>query len=221
MMYNANLDTRAYNMVGKHKWLSWAIELQSIAQNGLTFSKDSFDLQRFKRLQDISAEIMSYQSFEDFEKIRNLLATEQHYLTPKIDVRVSIIQDNNKILLVKEVSDGKWTLPGGWADVNESPSECAIKEVFEETGYKVKLTKLYAFIDKQKRCYPPQIPHAYKCFFLAEIVDGKPTPSIETSEIRFFHKDELPELSLNRVMPEQIELAFKHYSQHELPTEFD
>lgn len=207
-------------MSDQYKWLHWANELHSISQSGLTYSKDKFDLQRFKRLQEISAEILSQQSFEAFEKIRDLLAGEQHYLTPKLDVRTAIIQED-QILLVQEVSDGKWTMPGGFADVNESPSESAKKEVFEETGYIVEIVKLYALIDKQKRNYPPQIPHAHKCLFIGKIIGGKAQTSIETSAIQFFDQDKLPQLSMHRIMPAEIELAFKHYNQLELPTCFD
>ncbi len=207
-------------MNDKIKWLSWAKELQSIAQCGLTYSTNAFDLDRFKRIQELSAEILSYQSFESFEKIHNLLSQEEHYLTPKLDVRTAIIQ-SEKILLVRERMDGKWSLPGGWADVGETPSESAQKEVREETGYNVEIIKLFAFIDKQKREYPPQIPHTYKCFFLGKIIDGQPEINIEISEIEFFHKNKLPPLSLDRVMPAEIELAFTHHQQLELPTEYD
>ena len=203
-----------------HQWLQWANELQSIGQSGLTYSENPFDLQRFRRVLEISAEILSHQSFESFEKIRDLLSQEEHYLTPKLDVRTAIIQDN-KILLVQEVSDGKWTMPGGYADVNESPAESAKKEVFEETGYVVDIIKLYAFVDKQKRNYPPQIPHTHKCFFIGKIMGGEPRTSIETTAVQFFDKDNLPELSQHRVMAPEIELAFTHYHQLDLPTSFD
>lgn len=204
----------------KHKWLHWAMELQAISQSGLTYSKNEFDLQRFARLQEIAAEMIAQQSFESFEKVRGLFAEEQYYLTPKLDVRTAVIQDN-KILMVQEISDGKWTLPGGYADVNESPSESAKKEVFEETGYRVEIIKLYALVDKQKRNYPPQLPHTHKCLFIGKIIGGEATTSIETSAVQFFEKDKLPELSLHRIIPADIDLAFKHYSQLELSTYFD
>lgn len=204
----------------KYQWLQWAKELQAIAQIGLTYSPGEFDQIRYKRLQEISAEIIAHQSFESFEKIKTLFAQEKYYLTPKLDVRTAIIQDN-KILLVREVSDGKWTMPGGFADVNESPSESAKKEVLEETGFVVEIEKLYAFIDKQKRNYPPQIPHTYKCFFLGKIVGGKASTSVETSEVAFFAPDNLPELSAHRMQEAEIALAFAHYQQADLPTAFD
>ena len=207
-------------MTNPHKWLQWANEIHAIGQNGLTFSQGDFDRQRYQRLQEISAEILSHQSFESFEKIHQLLVAEKYYLTPKLDVRTAVIHQN-QILLVRERSDGKWTLPGGWADVNESPSESAKKEVLEETGYHVEILKLYALVDKQKRNYPPQIPHTHKCFFLGKLIGGAPQTSIETSEVKFFDRTNLPELSFHRTMPAEIELAFVHHGKQELPTSFD
>ncbi|MGE3317941.1 MAG: NUDIX hydrolase [Candidatus Berkiella sp.] len=205
----------------KEQWLRWASELQSISQAGLTFAKDPFDRQRYQRLQTMAAEMIAFQSFEAFEKVQQLFFTEDHYLTPKLDVRVAVIKDGNQILMVKEISDGKWSLPGGWADVNESPAMCAAKEVLEETGLEVRVTKLYAFLDKLKHSHPPQLPHAYKAFFLADITGGELSTSIETTQVQFFHQDQLPTLSVHRVVPEQIQLAFKHYHQMDLPTAFD
>lgn len=205
----------------KQQWLHWASELQAIAQAGLTYCKEPFDLQRYQRIQVLAAEMIAYQSFEDFEKVQKLFLSEDHYLTPKLDVRAAIIKDNHYILLVKEMTDGKWSLPGGWADVNETPSQSAKKEVLEETGLTVKVTKLYALFDKLKHAHPPQLPHSYKAFFLAEIVSGQLKTSIETSEVKFFHQDELPELSLHRIVPSQIALAFAHFKDPTLPTVFD
>lgn len=207
-------------MQNTKQWIQWAEEILAIAQAGLTYTKDDFDRERFVRLKQMSAEILAFGSNESFETIVEIINKEQYYLTPKLDIRVACIQDG-KILLVQEKQDGKWTLPGGWADVNESPSECAIKEVKEETGYIVKITKLYGLIDKLKRSFPPQIPHAYKCLFLADIVGGQPTTSIETTGCDFFTLDNIPELSLHRIMLAQIELAFLHHGNRDLPTEFD
>lgn len=203
------------------QWLQWASEIQSIAQAGLTFAKEPFDLQRYQRLQTLAAEMIAFQSFEQFEKVQQLFLSEDHYLTPKLDVRIAVIKEGNQILLVKEITDGKWSLPGGWADVNESPTESAAKEVQEETGLTVKITKLFALLDKLKHEHPPQLPHSYKAFFLAEILSGELATSLETTQVQFFHKDKLPELSIHRVVPSQIALAFKHYHHRELPTDFD
>jgi ADP-ribose pyrophosphatase YjhB (NUDIX family) len=205
----------------KHQWLQWAREIQSISQAGLTFAKDPFDLQRYQRLQTLAAEMIAYQSYEAFEKVQQFFLAEDNYLTPKLDVRIAVIKEGNQILLVKELGDGKWSMPGGWADVNESPAENAVKEVFEETGLHVKITKLFALVDKLKHSHPPHLPHAYKAFFLADVTGGELTTSIETTEVQFFPKDQLPELSVHRVVSSQIELAFTHYHNRDLPTEFD
>lgn len=205
----------------KHQWLEWASEIQSISQAGLTFAKDPFDLQRYQRLQTLAAQMIAYQSFESFEKVQQLFLAEDHYLTPKLDVRIAVIKEGNQILLVKEIGDGKWSMPGGWADVNESPAENAVKEVFEETGLHVKVTKLFALFDKLKHSHPVQLPHSYKAFFLADITGGELTTSIETTQVQFFHQDDLPELSIHRVVPSQIALAFTHYHNPDLPTAFD
>lgn len=135
---------------------------------------------------------------------------EQGYATPKVDVRGAIIQDN-EILLVREKSDGLWTLPGGWADVNESPAYSMQKEIQEEAGVEAKVTKLIALYDKLKHEHPPQWPHTYKCFFLCDITSGVPKPGLETSEVAFFKEDALPPLSVNRVTEAQILRCFAHY----------
>ncbi len=205
----------------KYQWLHWASELQSLAQAGLTYSSNAFDLQRFQKIQAIAAEMSAYQSCGDFEKVQALFAAENHYLTPKLDVRIAIINDQQQILLVKEITDGKWSLPGGWADVNESPAESAAKEVYEETGYVVKICKLFALLDKLKHPHPPQLPHAYKAFFLAEIIGGEMKTSIETTAVGFFDLNNLPPLSVHRVVPEQIALALTHFQNRTLPTVFD
>jgi len=205
----------------KQQWLQWASEIQAISQAGLTYSQEPFDLQRYQRLQTLAAEMIAYQSFESFEKVQQLFLSENHYLTPKLDVRVAVIKDGNQILLVKEITDGKWSLPGGWADVNESPAQSAAKEVLEETGLTVNITKLFALFDKLKHPHPPELPHSYKAFFLADVTGGEITTSIETTQVRFFHQDQLPTLSLHRVVPSQIALAFTHFHQRDLPTVFD
>lgn len=209
-----------HNMTNKHKWKYWAEELLSIARAGLTYSKDPFDVERFKRIHEMSAEILAHGSDQSFEKIMDILNQEEYYLTPKIDVRVACIV-NNQILLVQEHKDQKWSLPGGWADINLSPSENAIKEVKEETGFDVKITKLYGFIDKHKHNYPPQIPHAYKCLFLGNIIGGTLSTSLETTAVQFFDPDKLPPLSLHRIMPEQIALAYEYHKNPNLETTYD
>ncbi|WP_193196040.1 NUDIX hydrolase [Nostoc sp. MG11] len=202
------------------KWLEWAQKLQAIAQNGLTYSEGVFDIERYKQLRAIATEIMATYSNVEHNYVLDLFAREVGYATPKVDVRGAIFQDNT-ILLVKERSDGCWTLPGGWADVGESPSEVVVKEVFEESGYQTRAIKLLAVYDRDKQGHPPFPFYVYKLFFHCEIIGGSPSPSIETEEVGFFPEDALPELSIGRVTPAQINRIFQHYRQPDLPTDFD
>src|SRR3989338_6568191 len=174
-------------------WLKWISEMQAIAQNGLTFANNEFDKQRYERLTTIAAEFTTNYTELSSEKIQNMFALETGYATPKLDVRAFILKED-KLLLAKERSDGFWTLPGGWADVNESPSEAVIRETKEETGYDVSTIKLLALWDKLKHDHPPQWPHAYKCFFHCEIISGAPMINIEISELDFFDINNLPSL---------------------------
>ncbi len=202
------------------KWLKWASELQAIAQNGLTYSKDIFDLQRFQAVSAISAEMMAEHTQTSYPLITNLFAKESGYATPKLDGRGVVFKDN-KILLVKERADDLWSLPGGWIDINESPSAAVVREIREESGFETKAIKLLALLDKQKHDHPPEWPHAYKCFFLCELIGGEAQPSEETSAVEFFDKQALPELSINRVTKAQILRFFEHYLHWEWPTDFD
>ncbi len=202
------------------KLVEIANSLFAIAQNGLLFTKDVFDKERYLQIQKIAASILAEKSSFSFDKIIELFNGEKGYATPKLDVRGAVFNDN-KILLVKERSDELWTLPGGWVDVNESPSEAVCKEIYEESGFKTKAIKLMALFDKNKHAHPIQLPHIYKVFFICELVGGEKRPSIETSEIEFFEKDKLPDLSLSRVTKSQIDRAFEHKQNMELPTDFD
>ena len=203
------------------KWLEWARELQAIAQNGLTFCHNPFDEERYNEVRRIAAEIMSSHSKVDSELILNLFAQEKGYATPKIDVRGVVFRDN-KILLVKEIIDGGWTLPGGWADPNETPSESVEREVFEESGFKVKATKLLALYDRDKQGHHPPLPfHVYKAFFLCEIIGGSETLSKETDGVGFYIQDELPNLSASRVTPNQLKNFFVQFNGGIWHTEFD
>lgn len=202
------------------QWKKWLRELQSIAQIGRTYCKDYFCQERYDRLNDIAAEIAEKYSEQDFKVIKNFFLKEVGYATPKIDVRAVVFQ-HGKILMVQELEDGLWSLPGGWAEVNSSPTESVVREVFEETGYRVEATKLLAFYDKHKHDHPPQWPHAYKAFYLCELKGGKATPSYETPKINFFSEDALPELSTNRITKKQIHRMFEHARHPEWTTDFD
>ena len=187
-----------------HKQIAeWVTEIQAIAQSGLAYSNNEFDRQRYEALTALASQMMSELSDISFEKIHSLFIAEKGYATPKLDVRAFIVKDE-RLLMVKEVSDGLWTLPGGWADVNESPSEAITREVKEETGFDISIDRLLALWDKHKHDHPPQWPHAYKCFFSGKILSGQPTINIEVSDIDFFDVNTLPPLSVNRVTKSQI-----------------
>lgn len=202
-------------------WLKWAKQLAALAQVGLTYSKITYDIERYGQIRDIAAEMMA-QGF-DMEKksIMGLLEREQGYATPKVDVRGAAFRDG-KILLVKEATDGGWTLPGGWADPNQSASEAVAREVFEESGFEVRVRKLAAVYDRSKHPHLPLAPfHVYKLFFLCEITGGTATESHETTGVDFFAPDNIPSLSVDRTLPFQIQRMFDHRREPSLPTDFD
>lgn len=194
-------------MQTKYKWLEIAQNLQSIAQAGLTYTKDKYDVDRFEQIMQMSKDILSDFSDINMEKLDELFKLEKGYLTPKVDVRAVIFRDQ-KILLVKETSDGKWALPGGWADVGLTASEVVVKEVQEESGLEAKTVKLLAVFDKKCHPHPPEIYYVYKLFFLCEEIGGTLKIGMETSALGFFGSDELPELSTDRNTLSQIERMF-------------
>jgi len=202
------------------KWLEWARTLQAIAQNGLTYTKDPFDIERYESVRQIAAEIIASHSDSDLGYIRDLLKGEAGHTTPKVDVRGAVFRDG-AILLVRERHDGLWTLPGGWADVNESPSEAVVREVYEESGYRTRAVKLLALYDRRKHAHTPHQYHIYKIFFQCEVTGGSPSESAETDGVAFFRQDEIPELSISRVTPAQIGRLFEHYRHPDWPTDFD
>jgi ADP-ribose pyrophosphatase YjhB (NUDIX family) len=204
----------------EQKWLEWAKEMQSIAQAGLTYSRDVYDLERFEQLRNLSIEIIASHTDLDIKVIKNLFANDTGYQTPKVDIRAVVFKEN-KILMVKENTDGGWSLPGGWGDVGFTPAEVAVKEVSEEAGFEVKAVKLIGVLDKKCHPHPPSLHHVYKIFILCEIVGGEAKKGIETSEVDFFSEENLPPLSIARNTKSQIELAFKYLYNPDEPAYFD
>jgi ADP-ribose pyrophosphatase YjhB (NUDIX family) len=202
------------------KWLFWAKELQSIAQAGLAYSKDEFDIERFEQIRNISLEILAEQSNMDKTIIKELFASETGYPTPKVDIRAAVYRDD-KLLMVKENSDNKWALPGGWADIGLSASEVAVKEVREEAGYDVKPIKLLAILDKKCHPHPPSIYHVYKIFIHCELLGGEAQTGMETNQLGFFAEDNIPELSIGRNTKSQIEMLFHCLRNPDTPVIFD
>lgn len=187
-------------------YIAIARELESMAQTGLHYAGDEYDRDRYKRLREIAAEILSDRGNLRRENIIEWNDSEFGYATPKVDVRAFILREG-KVFLVREDADaGRWTLPGGWADVNDSPSEATIREVLEESGYEVEVKRLLAVYDRERQKHSPPYPyHIYKIFFECEITGGAPRPNRESSECGFFGMDQLPELSSSRVLKRQIE----------------
>ena len=204
------------------KWLLWARELQATAQSGLTFARDPYDRERYEAMRALAARIMADGSGADPAVIEGLFAGQSGYATPKVDTRAAIFRDD-RILLVSETSDGgRWTLPGGWADVNASPSENVVKEVREEAGLVVTVKKLAAVYDRDKSGHPGPHPfHIYKLFFLCDVVGECEKSDLETGEARFFALDALPVLSESRTLPWQIHRLYEHLRSPSLPTDFD
>ncbi|UZR93839.1 NUDIX hydrolase [Chondrinema litorale] len=201
-------------------WIEVAKRIQAIAQNGLTFSEGMYDIDRYEELRDISVKIMAEISEEPVEKVKELFASATGYQTPKVDIR-GVVFEGDKILMIKEIADNKWSLPGGWADVNYSPAEIVCKEVWEESGIEVKALRLLAVCDKHKHPHPHDPYHAYKMFFLCERTGGELKTGMETLDVSFFAEDDLPELSVDRVTESQINMLFDFKRNPEKETYFD
>ncbi len=204
----------------QEKWLDWAIRLQAIAQSGLTYSDNKYDLQRFQEIRDVSAEILREYSDVSMDKVVDLFCFEKGYQTPKIDVRAVIIEDG-RILLVKEQIDGKWSLPGGWAEVDLTLSENVVKEVKEEAGMDVEAIRLLAVLDARKGNPYPSPFGIYKILIACKALGGSFVPNIETSECGSFSLDDLPELSTGRTSKDQIALCFLASRNENMHTIFD
>jgi ADP-ribose pyrophosphatase YjhB (NUDIX family) len=201
-------------------WLPMGRELRAMAQIGLTFSKDPFDRLRFERLREVAASLVARGAGADDAVLLDLFLKEAGYATPKVDVRGAAFR-GGRILLVREITDGCWTLPGGWADVNQTAAECVVREIAEESGFEARAVKLAAVHDYRKRHPPRHIDSIYKMFFICELTGGTARPSNETSEVEFFAQDALPALSQGRTTAAQIELMYRHLHNPELPTDFD
>jgi len=201
-------------------WLDIAKRLQSIAQAGLEYGHDKYDLERYQMIRDISVEIMQHYTEVPVEKIIGLFASEKGYQTPKVDIRGVVFREG-KILMVKEGIDGKWSLPGGWADVGHSPFEVAKKEVFEETNLNVKPLRLLALFDKVKHDHPPDMYHIYKLFILCKDLGGNIQPGMETLDVKWAGRDEKQILSEPRISQKQIDIMFEFLDNPDKPVMCD
>jgi ADP-ribose pyrophosphatase YjhB (NUDIX family) len=203
-----------------NKWLQWASQLQSIAQAGLTFGADTYDLDRYEQIRSIAVDIIHEYTDIDSKKVRELFASETGYQTPKVDIRASVFS-NGKILMVKEKVDGAWSLPGGWADVNSSVSESAVRECFEEAGAVVKPKRIIA-IHLANKHNNPLFPYTiYKIFVECELVENNFKANTETLEAGFFDPENLPVLSFERNTPDQLKMCFEAKKHEFFETIFD
>ena len=202
------------------QWLRWVKRLQAIAQDGLTYSEDDYDLGRYEQLRELASEMLAAHSTGTLEEARDLLALETAPATPKVDVRAVVFKDD-RILLVKEPNEAGWSVPGGWADVGESPSEAAARETLEESGYRVRPVRLLAAHDRDRHGHPPMTYHVYKLVYLCEILDDEPLSDVDSDGASFFEGKEIPELSVTRVTRSQISRFFEQYSDPTLSTDFD
>jgi ADP-ribose pyrophosphatase YjhB (NUDIX family) len=200
--------------------LDWARKVQAIAQNGLAFSHDPFDRERYSQLSQLVAQLLSAHLRIPLTTTRTFWEGEYGYATPKVDVRGGVFQ-SDRVLLVRERSDRLWTLPGGWVDVNDAPSQAVEREIREESGYQARAVKLAALVDKNRHPHPAGLHHIYMLFFVCELTGGAPAASAETDAVEFFPVQALPPLSTGRVLAPQIERLYRHRLDPALPTDFD
>jgi len=201
------------------KWIDWAREIFSLSQSGITYSGNEYDIERYKRLQQITAEMIASQSEISKESALDSFSMQAGYITPKVDVRGAVVRDG-KILLIQERADGNWAMPGGWADLGNSPASVAEREVWEESGFRVKAEKVVAVIDAN-RIEPFEFYHAYKLIFLCRLLEGEPRTSHETLAVDFFDPDHLPPLSVYRTDETMLREVFAHLENPGRPTAFD
>ncbi|MDF1550973.1 MAG: NUDIX hydrolase [Bacteroidales bacterium] len=201
-------------------WLAIAKQINSIAQSGLAFTKDKFDKERYEQLLDLSINIINKITEIDNSKLQFVFNRDVGYQTPKVGVRAVVIKDS-KILLVKEKMDGKWTLPGGYADTGMTPSEIVVNEVKEESGFDVEATRILGFIDYNKHQQRPFPFDIYQLFMQCEIIGGAAIPGLETSQVAFFDIDELPELSERRVTRGQLVQMYQMAVSEHIQPVFD
>lgn len=200
-------------------WIEWAREIYSLSQAGLTYSKNEFDLERYRHLQEITAEMIASQSQVEKQSVLDSFSMQAGYATPKVDVRGAVVHEG-RILLIQERADGRWSMPGGWADLGNAPASVAEREVWEESGYRVKAEKVIAIIDAN-RFEPMEFYHAYKLIFLCRLVGGEPRISYETLAVDFFDPNELPPLSIFRTDESMLQEVFAHVQDPLRRTAFD
>lgn len=208
---------------GEPDWLVWAREIQATAQTGLAFCRDPYDQERYQALGRLAARIMAEHTGADLRRIEDLFAAESGYASPKVGVRGAVFDDAGRVLMVRESADaGRWTLPGGWAEVNQTPAESVVREIYEESGYHARPVKLAAVWDRARQRHPPAPYSVVRLFFVCALEGGEARTSLETSEVGWFAEDAIPaDLSAGRVLPEQIARMFAHWREPGMATDFE
>ena len=198
----------------KHRWYEWATQIQASVQGALTYSTNQFEIERCRKLEALAHEILSVYSDIEFDKVQRFFEAETGYATPKVDVRGVVFSDDGHILMVREKIDGKWSLPGGWADLGNSPAEAVVREIREEAGYIARATRLLGILDRNKSAGMPRAFYIYKVFMRCEIVERLPEfDNAETDDVGFFPFDRLPELSIPRNTHEQMQALAEFWHQ--------
>ena len=206
----------------KHRWYEWATQIQASVQGALAYSENEFEIERCRKLEALAHEILSTYSDTDFAKVQRFFETDTGYATPKVDVRGVVFNDDGFILMVREKVDGKWSLPGGWADLGDSPAEAVVREIREEAGYIARATKLLGIIDRNKSARMPRAFYIYKVFMRCEIVERlSDFDNAETDDVGFFSFDDLPDLSTARNTNEQMQAISKFWHQPDLDPLFN
>lgn len=202
------------------RWLRWARKIQAIGQTGLAYHPDDHDTERYQSMLELAAEIVAAQTELGDEEVLESYLAQQGYATPKVDVRAAVVRAG-RILLVKERTDGRWAMPGGWADVGESPSEMVIREAREESGFEVAPRRVVGIFEENRHAALQELYHAYKIVFLCDITGGQARPSNETAAVEFFPLDRLPPLSSVRTSLRHIDEALAHLADPNRPTAFE
>ena len=198
-----------------------ARRLHALARTGLHFCKEEYDLERYREIETLAVELLAGPSLDERAHLTALWAGETGYVTPKVEVRAATFDVDGRVLLVRERLDGRWTLPGGWADVNEAPSQSVEKEIEQESGYRARAVKLAALYDRSRHGHGPTLFHSWKALFLCEIASGTPRTSYETDAVDWFALDALPEMSVGRSTPAQVRRMREHWLQRDLPADYD
>ena len=201
-------------------WLRLAERVQAIAQTGLAYARDPYDRERYEELRGIAVEMAASGLGVPGTEVKVAFASGLGYPTPKVDVRAVVFR-GDELLLVRERRSGRFTFPGGWADVGDTPGAAAERETLEESGYRVGATKLMALLDKSRHAHPPSLDYTYKILIGCRLEGGCPATSHEIDAVSFFARTAIPELDLDRTTPGQIDLAWAHHDDPSRPTDFD